>query len=37
MEEKRQYLEKRHHGTSLFPADYYHCVYPAGLAGLPVH
>ena len=37
MEEKRQYLEKNRHGTAIFPAEYYHCVYPAGLAGLPVH
>lgn len=37
MEEKRQYLEKNRHGTVIFPAEYYHCVYPAGLAGLPVH
>ena len=37
MEEKRQYLEKNRHGTSIFPAEYYHCVYPAGLAGLPFH
>lgn len=37
MDEKKQYLEKGRHGTSMFPAEYYHCVYPAGLAGLPVH
>lgn len=37
MNEKRQYLEKGRHGTPLFPVEYYNCVYPAGLAGLPVH
>lgn len=37
MNEKRQYLEKGRHGTPLFPVEYYYCVYPAGLAGLPVH
>lgn len=37
MDEKEQYLEKSRHGTPMFPAEYYHCEYPAGLAGLPVH
>ncbi len=34
---EKQYLEKTKHGTAMFPIDFYYCVYPAGLAGLPVH
>ncbi len=34
---KKQYLEKTRHGTAMFPIEFYYCVYPAGLAGLPVH
>lgn len=37
MDEKRQYLEKGQHGTPMFPIEYYDCVYPVNLAGLPVH
>ena len=37
MIEKKQYLEKTRHGTAMFPVEYYYCVYPAGLAGFPVH
>lgn len=37
MIKKEQYLEKTSHGTAMFPVEYYHCVYPEGLAGLPVH
>ena len=37
MKGKEQYLEKGRHGTAMFPVEYYGCVYPAGLAGLPVH
>ena len=37
MREKEQYLEKNRHGSAVFPVEYYDCVYPAGLAGLPVH
>ena len=37
MDEKRQYLEKGRHGTPMFPVEYYDCVYPINLAGLPVH
>lgn len=37
MIEKKQYLEKTRHGSAMFPVEYYYCVYPAGLAGLPVH
>ena len=37
MKEKEQYLEKNRHGSPGFPVEYYDCVYPAGLAGLPVH
>ncbi len=37
MDQKKQYLEKGHHGTRMFPVEYYDCVYPINLAGLPVH
>lgn len=37
MEQREQYLEKAKHGSALFPMEYYHCLYPAGLSALPVH
>ena len=37
MEQKEEYLEKTNHGSPLFPIEYYHCLYPAGLSALPVH
>lgn len=37
MREKKDYLEKTTHGTRMFPVEYYDCVYPAALTGLPVH
>ena len=37
MEQKEEYLEKTNHGSPLFPIEYYHCLYPAGLSALPAH
>ena len=31
------YREENRHGSPLFPIEYYNCVYPARLPGLPVH
>lgn len=37
MKEKKMYREENQHGSPLFPIEYYNCVYPARLPGLPVH
>ena len=37
MKEKKMYREENRHGSPLFPIEYYNCVYPARLPGLPVH